>query len=1022
MTNKKLLTAFIALVFMVAGYAQQKTITGTVTSDGEPLPGANIVVQGTSIGAQSDFDGNYTIEASEGDVLVFSYIGMVTQTIPVNTTSIINVIMLEDTNLLDEVVVTALGIKREKKSLTYATQNVGADEISKARPVNLVNGLSGKVAGISINRSGGGVGSASKVTLRGLRSIAGSSDPIYVIDGVVVGGGIDNISPDDIESISVLKGPNAAALYGSSANNGAIVVNTKSGSGGKGFAVTLSTTLTAETAHILTDYQNEYGQGIDGSYNPNTTFSWGPQFDGSQVAHWSNNPDFGTSTYAYEAQPNNVKDFFATGFNLATNLSISTNNENTSTYFSYTNTDVSGIVPGNDLEGHNFSVRVNTEIAEKLRVDAKLNYIKQNIDNQYEEGESFANPIRHAVRLPRNIRTEDVSIFDFVDPTNGSTLQHFWVPGDNGGANPYWTANRNISELTRDRIITAVTLDYDLAKGLSIQARASLDKVVESKYTSWYNDSYIIADNGDYFTRNFQSQAFNGDLLLKYNGSINEDFKFNINGGGNLNKGEFRSVDTRNNGLNVANIFGVNNASAISVTQEFEPQEVQSVYGFGQLSYKNALFLDVTARNDWSSTLPAANRSYFYPSVGLTAVVSDLIKLPEVFSFLKLRANWAQVGNDTDPFRLTKAVNLEQGTIAGSFLEFDVTDPALNLRPEQTESIEVGLDVRLLENRVGLDLTYYKSNSTDQLFLASVTGASGASNRFINGGDIENKGVEAILNIVPVRTDNFNWDLTLNFAKNTSEVLALADGIDELSIEEGDDFFFRRYILKVGNPFGDVYSRGFVRDDQGRVVVGANGVPLITDDKNTAIANFNPDWSGGIRNSFTYKDFNMSFLIDIRQGGSVASFTQAILASDGATSQTLVGRDGTAIFGQNVFSGETAVKEDGSPNDIQVSAQELWTNLGGRNTPVGEAFVRDASNVRLRELILGYSLPSNVTDRLPFESVSFSLVGRNLFFLSNKAGDIDPEVVSGTDNGAEGFESFSPPTTKSFGFNIKIGF
>lgn len=1015
---------FMLFLFMCSStlIAQSKTVTGTVTEEnnGFPLPGVSIIVQGTSNGTQTDFDGNYSIEASVGDVLTYSYIGMKTISVTIGESNIINISLKEDLESLETVVVTALGIKRQKKSLTYATQNVSSEEISKARPTNVVNGLSGKVAGISINRSGGGVGSASKVTLRGLRSISGSSDPIYVIDGVVVGGGIDNISPDDIESISVLKGPNAAALYGSSANNGAIVVNTKSGASGKAFSVTLSSTLTAENVHILTDYQNEFGQGIDGNYNPNTTLSWGPELDGSTVAHWSSDPNF-TGTTTLTAQPDNVKDFFDTGINLATNLAISTNNENTSTYFSYTNTNITGTVPDNDLKGHNFSVRVNSKLADKLKIDAKLNYIKQTIDNQYDQGEAFSNPIRHAVRLPRNISNADASIFEYVD-LNGNTLQNYWVPNDNGGANPYWTINRNTSELVRDRIISAVTLEYELIKNLSVQARASIDKTVESKETQWYNDTYIIASNGDYFTRNYQSQAFNGDILIKYDKTINDDFKLNINTGANLAKNQFKSVETRNNGLNIANIFGVNNASAIGVTQEFEPQEVQSVYGFAQLAYKNALFLDLTARNDWSSTLPAANRSYFYPSVGLTAVLSDLVELPEVFNFLKLRANWAQVGNDTDPFKLTKQVVLTPGTIAGSFLELGSTDPALDLKPEQTTSLEFGIDLRLLDNRVGLDLTYYKSNSTDQLFLNSVTDTGGAPNRFINGGDIQNTGIEAILNITPYRSENFNWNLTFNFAKNTSEVVALAGGVDELPIAEGDDFFFRRYILKVGQPFGDIYSRGFERDDNGNVIVGTNGVPLITDDKNTAIANFNPDWTGGILNSFNYKNFNLSFLIDIRQGGSVASFTQAILASDGATAQTLIGRDGTAVFGQNVFGNETAVKEDGTPNDIQVSAQELWSNLGGRNTPVGEAFVRDASNIRLRELIFGYSLSSSVLEKLPFESVDFSIVGRNLFFISNKAGDIDPEITSGVDNGAEGFESFSPPTTKSLGFNVKIGF
>ena len=440
------------------------------------------------------------------------------------------------------------------------------------------------------------------------------------------------------------------------------------------------------------------------------------------------------------------------------------------------------------------------------------------------------------------------------------------------------------------------------------------------------------------------------------------------------------------------------------------------------MAYKDAVFLDITGRNDWSSTLPAANRSYFYPSVGLTAVVSDLMELPDVFTFAKVRASWAQVGNDTDPFLLDRAANLGLGG-ANGVIEISPILPVKDLRPEKTISTEFGLDLRFLEGRVGLDFTYYKSNTTDQLFATPVPSPSGAKSVFQNGADVQNKGVEIILNLVPVKSGDLVWNLDFNFAKNKSEVLKLTEGFDVIELPGRD--FLRRYRLDVGSPFGNVYSRGYQRDDQGRVIVGANGIPLVTPGFSVPVANFNPDWIGGINNSFSYKDFNLSFLIDIRQGGTVVSFSNAVLAADGATEETLVGRDGTAVFGKTVFGNETAVKEDGSPNDIQVSAQDLWQALGGRNAPVGEAFVRDASNVRLRELVLGYSMPASITQNLPFETINFSIVGRNLFFLSNKAGDIDPEVITGlsrSGNEVDGFESFAPPPTSSFGFSIKLGF
>lgn len=1016
---------FLLFVFLCSYtlLAQSKKLTGTVIDEvnNAPLPGVNVIIQGTSNGVQTDFDGNYSIEASVGDVLKFSFVGMTTTTITVGESSVINMTLKEDVEGLDAVVITALGIKKQKKSLTYATQNVNSEEIAKARPISVTEGLSGKVAGISVSRSGGGVGSDTRVILRGNRSINGDSQPLYVIDGVITAGGINDISPDDIESISVLKGPNAAALYGSSAGNGAIVINTKTGkSYGKGFSINLSSTVTAETANILTDFQNEFGQGISGAYSAISTDSWGAPLDGRLIDRWTLDPNAPTSQIAYTAQPNNVEDFYETGVNIANNISIATSNEKSSTYFSYTKTKATGIIPGNELNQHNYNVRINSKVTDKFSVDGKINYIRGIIDNATpQSGENFTNPNRHIFRIPRNIRTQDIEAFEYID-SEGAVRQNYFDPGNNGGANPYFSANRNTNESISDRVLAAATLKYQLTKNLSILGRAAFDRNVTNFEERLANDTYIIADAGDYKTTNTFNQNVNTDFLLTYEKEINNDWKFNANFGGQYSATENKIVFTQNGGLNVANIFSLDNASSLSGTTTFEPTEVNSLYGFGQISYKNAIFLDITGRNDWSSTLPESNRSFFYPSVSLSAVVSDLVTLPDFINFFKLRGSYAEVGNGTGAFQLTRAVNLGQGGTNG-VLTVDPTSPNPNLRPEQIESTEVGFDLRLFNSRVGLDFTYYKSNATDQLFPVSVTAASGAASVFRNGGDIQNDGVEIALNLVPIKTDNFSWALDFNFSKNNSEVVALLDSEpgESLIIEQD---FLRQFRLEVGEEFGAVYSRGFQRDDNGNVIVGDTGLPLITDGFDVNVANFTPDWLGGIRNSFNYKNWNFSFLIDIREGGSVVSATQAQLTSDGLTKETLIGRDGTAVFGQDLFSNFTAVKEDGTPNDIQINSQDLFKAIGGRNTPVGEAFVRDASNVRLRELILGYSLPAKILDKLPFEKVNFSLVGRNLFFLSNSAGDIDPEIATSTSASGAGFESFAPPTTRSYGFNINIGF
>ncbi|MBU2946822.1 SusC/RagA family TonB-linked outer membrane protein [Zobellia uliginosa] len=998
--------------------AQDKTVTGTVTdaNDGMPLPGVNVLVQGSTTGTQTDFDGNYAIEATSGDVLIFSYIGMKSQNVTVGASSTIDLGMQEDASQLDEVVVTALGIKRQKKSLTYATQGVDTKSIDEARPQqDLVNSLQGKVAGLSIQTSGNGVSGSSKVVLRGNRSIAGSSQALYVVDGVPLGGDISNLSPDDIASINVLKGANAAALYGARANNGAIIVTTKTGTSDV-TTIDFSSTLTADTGRIMYDYQNEYGQGSGGLFNNSSTGSWGPRMDGSSVANWSPSPDI-TSATPYTAQPNNVTDFMQTGFNMANNVSIRSGNDKNRTFFGYTNENRKGIVAGNELKRHNVTLKIDNKLFnDKLELSAKANYIRTETDNILETGESFANPWRHAYRLPRNIRTSDAEVFEYL-ALDGSTKQNYWKPKDNGGANPYWTTNRNLNNSINNRVIGYASLKYNILDNLSLMVRTAVDNSTTFREDIDYNDTYVLADNGNYETRNSIDLEWNSDFLLSYNKQVNDDFNFNINFGGNSRMAEDKYVSTNNQGLNAPNIFAISNALNLASEQDYNNKKVNSLYTFGQVGYKDALFLDLTYRSDWSSTLPVDNNRFDYYSAGLSAVISDLVKLPEVISYLKLRGSYAEVGNDTDPYRVYRNAS----NVPLARLKLDDALPNTNLKPERTQSLEFGVDARFLDNRLGIDLTYYKSNSIDQLFPVSVDPAFGFSTRFVNGGDIQNKGVEAILTGTPIQTNDFSWNVSVNFSKNESEVLSLSGGLETLILDAGNPFF-RQFELEIGEPWGNMYSRGFERDDQNRVIVNADGTPSVTAGKSVLIGNYNPDWLGGISNSFRYKNLSLSFLIDIRQGGVIGSLTNAILASDGALDVTTIGRDGTLVFGDNVFGDLEVVKADGTPNDIQTDAETFWASIGGRNAPVGEAFVEDASNIRMREITLGYSLPSSLIDRTPFRNIKLTLVGRNLFFFSNSA-SVDPEViVDPTLTSADGYESFSPPSTRSLGLNLKFGF
>ncbi len=1031
---RKLLLFSFAFALSTTLLGQDRAVSGNVSSEDEGvgLPGVNVLIQGTTQGTTTDVDGNYSIAVNSGVNLIFSFVGYENQIVTVGNQSVINIRMIADLATLDEIVVTAFGLEREKKALTYSAQNVEVEQLAQVKDLNVANSLQGKVAGLELTKSTSGVGGSSRVLIRGNRSIRGNNQPLYIIDGVPIdntsvtgagdsggrdsGDGISNINPDDIESITVLKGPSATALYGTRANNGAIVITTKKGEVREGIGITINSNYQVESPVFLMDYQNEYGQGNGGVYNKNAETAWGPRLDGSQVEHWSPDPNFaGPSSYSFDPHPNNVEDFFRNGYNLTNTIGLTAGNENIQTYFSYTNTQAQGIIETNQLERHNANLRITGKLTDKLSLDTKLTYFNQEVDDRLSTGENFENPLRAIYRIPRNISLADARVFEYTDPF-GSNKQHYWNVGSNGGLNPYWMLNRVNQVDSRDRVLGFVALSYQFTDEISLQVRTGLDRYFDNRENRLYNDTYTIADRGNFITRNSNVLELNTDLLLSYNKDFSDDWSLSVTVGGNSRKTINEFVETNNGFLPKENLFTVTNAGNLTSTQSSNgnpslnaERRLNSVFAFATIGYRNFLFLDVTGRNDWSSTLPEDEWSFFYPSVGTTLVISDMVEtLPGWLSFAKVRASWAQVGNDADPFLINPTYTFNGARGNNGQISRDFTKPFPGLKPEETTSWEAGFDVRLFENRLGVDFTWYKSNSENQLLRVPTPYGSTFRDQFINAGNIQNTGVEIVLTGNPVNTPDFAWNVTVNWATNESLVKELTEDISEFSIR-GSGFITDVKVVE-GEQFGDIFGRGFERDASGNVIVGTDGRPLVTAGR-IPVGNYNPDWTGGITNSFRFKGVEASFLIDWRQGGELVSFTAANLWGDGLTAQTLEGRDGTFVF--------PGVTETGSANTVQISAEELWTNIGGRNTPVAEAFVVSGTNIRLRQFAVGYSLPRSVYASTPFTDIKISLVGRNLFFLKNDADFLDPEAMIGNSN-AQGVESFALPTTRSFGVNVKL--
>lgn len=1013
-----------------AEVGQSKTISGKVTdSSGAPLPGVSVVLKGTTQGTITDADGNYSVPNIPGDAtLVFSFVGMKTQEIYVGGKMTINVIMTEEAVGVGEVVVTALGIEKNKRNLTYATQQVNMEDLTTIKDVNLGNALAGKVAGLTVTSSSGaqGVGGDARITIRGSRSINNNNQPLVVVDGIPVsdnsgayyqsekilneggaipvGYGLNTLSvvnPDDVESINVLKGPSASAVYGSSAQNGVIVITTKKGKRGRS-NISINSVTNFDLPYLYPEYQNEYGQGYNGQYSPTSNiFSWGPKMTGQAVTDWTG------KQVTLDPQPDNVKDFFKTGYNLINTVSYSTGVDKSTAYFSYGNTTSRGLEETNKMQRHNFNLRLTSELLKNLKADFKLTYTRQKIDDALDYGTDGFNVMNQFAIMPRSIRNSDIKDYYYIDQTTGEKKPNVWSPNDLSVNNPYWAMYANETPSTVSKVNAFVSLRYDFTSWLYLQLRTGLNTTYEdSEEKTWWGTPGVYSGHGDYRTAFNKSKTVDTDALLVFNKQITKDFRVGVNIGSEVKDVYGRSILAVCNGLSAENKFALAFAENPSTTDRETRIQKQAVYGMANLNFKEYLLVDLTARTDWSSTLPSPY-NYFYPSVGLTNIVSDMVKLPYPFSFLKLRGSYAEVGNDA------QWAVIFQDYVANAFgpvgmLYPNPTKVAEELIPEKTKSWEAGAEIGLFEDRLNFDFTWYKSNTYNQLILVQVPPTSGYSLAWINCGNIQNTGVELLISGTPVKTPSLTWNIDLNFSRNRNKVIALNETTTEYSLSSGN-LSIGDVRAIVGRPYGEVYTKGFLRNDAGKIIVDSQGAPKVDNAYNLYLGNYNYDWQSGLTNTFSYKNWILSCLLDLNYGGVRQSVTESEMLRAGTSKQSLEGRDGFIVDG---------VKEDGTPNDIVISAQDYAQKVGGRITSgSGEPFNHDATNARLREFSVGYNVPVN--SKL-VKSLRVSLVGRNLFFIYNGCKWFDPDVAYDIRVNGYGTESFSLPVTRTLGVNIKL--
>ncbi len=1038
--KKLLLLVHLLLMSVVYLYAQDRSVSGKVVSaeDNTGLPGVNVIVQGTTQGTVTDINGDYKLALPEGaTTLEFSFIGYSAQSLAIGARSVINVVMLPSARSLEEVVVTALGVEAKKSSLSYSTQRIGSEEFNISRVGDVSQQLAGQIPGLSITTGNGSGVSSSRIVLRGESSLnINRNQPLIIVDGVVVsnnldgiggnsdesrnlpvdyGNGLTDFNTDDIADVNVLKGPKAAALYGTRAANGALVIRTKSGADKQGLGVEFSTGVVVEHLGNFWDEQTDFGGGFDNAFRANWGGNYGARTDGSLVSQTTgleSSQGVTPSPTPYLKRLDR-RGFFDTGVGFNNNLALSFSNEDMSGRLSVARLNKTGIIPNTEYNRTNVNIRLGADVTEKLNIDISSNYVNSSSGNVPVIGGGGEGIINNMYWGMNN--------YDYND------FSDYWLPGQEGvqqnyfltwGTNPFLIVNENLNLFNRNRLYGNIKATYDFSENWSLFVRAGTD-FYNDRRQSERPSGQPNFPNGMYREQNIGFQETNIDFLLTYNNDISSQISLKASLGANRLDQRFENELFETRDLGIPGVYNRGNAADDpSLSQSDADKRINSIYGSAQFNYSDKIYLDITGRNDWSSTLPLNNNSFFYPSVGLSAILSEMLALPDLINFVQLRASWAATGNDTDPL-------LIQRTLAFGTLPSSVINPSLlsnpDLKPERTTAIEIGGEIALFRDRLGLEINYYNNVTTDQILQTPISQASGATARLINAGEVRNSGIELYIKGRPIENTDFSWDVKLAWSRNRGRVVELTEGVESFVIAQGPSG--GTVEARPDGRLGDIYGRGFARSPQGAIIYdivevgGTNIVRPRTNSQIQLLGNYNPDWQAGLTNTFRFKNIDLRIFLDYRQGGRLYTHTGSLLYRSGIITESLPFRE------QNFVPEGVLENADGTfrTNDISTTGQDWYRSF----YPVAniEANTYDATFLKLREISIGIDLKPWLKS-LPVQRLYLSFFGRNLWIRSKERAlrHFDPEALA-LNNGTllPGFEVGQLPSPRVFGANLKIG-
>ena len=1027
---------------LTAVQQDDQKITGTVEDSSGPLIGATVKVIGTTTGTVTDLDGNFSIKCKPGALLEISYVGYSTQ--QVKAQNGMKIMMSEDNTQLSEVVVTALGIKRERKALGYALSEVKGEELTKAKETNVINSLSGKVAGLVVQNTAGGASGSTRVLLRGNTEMTGNNQPLYVIDGVPLdntnfgaagqaggydlGDGISAINPDDIENMTVLKGPAASALYGSRASHGVILITTKKADKDK-ISVEYNGSFTIDTQLAKWDnIQQTYGQGFNGEYarsaSSGTNQSWGPKADKFEMEY------FDGTVRPFQMYPDNTSDFFRTGLTAQNTAILSVNSGKTGIRFSVTDMRNKDILPNTHMSRDNFNLRVNTSTG-PVDFDFTANYTREDVKNRPALGDSQSNVGKNLMTLAGTYNQEWLKTYQTAEGEYAN-----WNGNDQYNRNPYWDLYKNENTTAKDVFRFTAKAIWNITEHLKLQGTIGTD-ITNMKFEDYIARTTPGTQAGQLTNQHFDNRTLNAELLALYNNSWG-NFDFNATLGGNLFK--VSNKTTTMTGLNeqMAGIITIMNYAEQSVQPSTYKKQITSLFGSASVGYKHTYYLEGTLRGDKSSTLPLNNNVYVYPSVSGSIVFSEFIKNKSIINYGKIRASWAQVGSDTDPYQLALNYTTAKYSYSGHTIGMinNGTQPNKDLKPTRTNSFEIGLETKFFNNRLGLDITYYNQNSKDQIIGLASSSTSGYDYRLVNAGEIQNRGIEIALNGRVIDYKGFAWDAGLNFSKNSNKVKSLVEGMDYFELERAS-WCNVSVGAEVGQNYGSIIGPDFKRNEQGQMIINPDtGLPYL-DEQTKTLGNASWDWTGGFYSTFTYKNWRLSAAFDVKVGADLFSMSMRSAYQTGKANETLEGRAEWYASEEARKAANMSIDEwrasgncrgyivpgvienaDGTyrQNDIAVNPQSFWESAS-RNAP--SMFIYDNSYVKCREITLGYTFPEKWLGKV-VKALSVSFVARNPFIVWKRIPNIDPD--SGYNTSGLGLEYGSLPSRRSYGLNVNIKF